>query len=206
MELREYFKIIAKYKWVFWTIVVVATLGTFLFTKLQSKSYLASITLTVNKSSAVKQSDASYYLYDNYYNVQSSALFAQIVTSWFGSAGIVKDIYAKAGIDLPNISQRALSRTFKATRIEPATIYVNLTGSDKDQATKLINASAAVMQDKANELGRTDKENVYDIVNFTPVVSDTTANIWLNTLIGLVAGVLVGAIVAIAIEYFKRES
>jgi len=205
MELREYFKIIGKYKLVFWTIVVVATLGTFLFTKLQPKSYLASLTLTVNKATAVKQSAVNYYLYDNYYNVQSSSLFAQIVTSWFGSAGIVKDVYDKAGITLPNVSQKALTKTFKATRIEPATIYVSLTDSDKDQVTKLINASATVMQDKANELGRSDTENVYDVVNFTPVVSDTTPNIWLNTVIGLIAGILFGAIVALGIDYFEKS-
>jgi len=204
MELREYFKIIGKYKLVFWTIVVVATLGTFLFTKLQPKSYLATLTLTVNKATAVKQSAVNYYLYDNYYNVQSSSLFAQIVTSWFGSAGIVKDVYDKAGITLPNVSQKALTKTFKATRIEPATIYVSLTGADKEQVTKLINASAAVMQDKANELGRSDTENVYDVVNFTPVVSETTPNIWLDTIIGLITGILFGAIVSLGIDYFKK--
>ncbi len=206
MELREYFRIISKYKLVFWTVIVVAALGAFIFTKFQSKSYLASTTLTVNKASALKQSEANYYLYDNYYNVQSSALFAQIVTSWFSSAAVVKDIYAKANLDLPNVSQRTLSKTFKATRIEPATIYVSLSGADKEQATQLINAAATVMQDKTNELGRTDKENVYDIVNFTPIISETTAALWLNTLIGLIAGILIGAIVALGVDYFRKES
>lgn len=206
MELREYFRIIGKYKFIFWAVVIIATLGTLIYSKMQPQTFLASTTLTVNKGSALKQSDVNYYLYDNYYNVQSSALFAQIVTSWFGSAAVVKDIYAKAGLDLPNVSQRTLSKTFKAVRIEPATIYVNLTISDKDKATKLVTASAQVMQDKTNELGRSDKENVYDIVNFTPLVSETTPNLWLNTVIGLVSGILFGIILCLGIDYFRKQS
>src|SRR3990167_7003864 len=205
MELREYSKIIGKYKFIFWGIVIVAVLGTIIFTKMQPQSFLASTALTVNKGSALKQSEVNYYLYDNYYNVQSSSLFLQIVTSWFGSAAVVKEIYDKANIALPNVSQRALSKTFKAVRIEPATIYVSLTGSNKEEIEKLINAAATVMQDKTNELGRSDRENVYDIVKFTPIVSETTPNLWLNTLIGLIAGVLFGAIVALAVDYFRAD-
>ena len=206
MELREYFKIVGRYKWLFWGTVTVLVVATFLFTKLQPRSYLASTTITVNKASALKQSEVNYYLFDNYYNVQSSSLFSQIVTSWFGSPAVVKEIYIRAGIDLPNVSQRALSKTFKAVRVEPATINVSLSGADKEKIEKLINAAAEVMQDMTNELGRSDRENVYDIVKFAPIVSETTPNLWLNTIIGLIAGILLGAILALAVEYFKKES
>src|SRR3990167_9592573 len=187
MELREYSKIIGKYKFIFWGIVIVAVLGTIIFTKMQPQSFLASTALTVNKGSALKQSEVNYYLYDNYYNVQSSSLFSQIVTSWFGSPAVVKEIYTRAGIDLPNVSQRALSKTFKAVRVEPATINVSLSGADKEKNEKLINAAAEVMQDMTNELGRSDRENVYDIVKFAPIISETSPNLWLNTIIGLIA-------------------
>ncbi|HLB95764.1 MAG TPA: Wzz/FepE/Etk N-terminal domain-containing protein [Patescibacteria group bacterium] len=204
MELREYFKIIGKYRTLFWAVVILATLLAFIFTKLQSQSYLASSTLTVNKSSVLKQTEVDYYVFDNYYNVQSSGLFSQIVTSWFESPAVVKEIYSKADIALPDVSQRKLSRTFKAIRIEPATIHVSLTGSNRDEAEKLINAAALVMQDKTNELGKSDKESVYDIVKFTPIVSETTADLWLNTLIGLIAGLIGGVILALAVDYFRK--
>lgn len=206
MELREYFRIIGKYKVIFWIAVVVLTLGAFAFTQMQPKSFLASTTITVNKSSTLKQSQVNYYLYDNYYNVQSSSLFSMIVTSWYDSPAGVKEIYTKAGIPLPDVSQKALRKTFKAARVEPATIHVSLTGTNKEGIEKLINASFEVVQAKTNELGRTDAENVYDIVKFPPIVSETTANLWLNTIIGLVAGLFLGAILALAVEYFKKES
>jgi len=204
MELREYFKIIGKYRTLFWAVVILATLLAFIFTKLQSQSYLASSTLTVNKSSVLKQTEVDYYVFDNYYNVQSSGLFSQIVTSWFESPAVVKEIYSKADISLPDVSQRKLSRTFKAIRIEPATIHVSLAGSNRDEVEKLINAAALVMQDKTNELGKSDKESVYDIVKFTPIVSETTADLWLNTLIGLIAGLIGGVILALAVDYFRK--
>jgi len=205
MELREYFKIISRYQWIFWLMVIVATLGTFIFTKMQPKSYLASTILTVNKSSVLKQSQVNYYLFDNYYNVQSSGLFAKVVTSWFGSPAVVKEIYSKAEISLPPISQRKLGKTFKAVWEEPATINVSITGGNKEEVEKLINASMVIMQDKTNELGKSDKDSIYDIVKFTPIVNETTPSLWLNSLIGLLAGVILGTILVLAIDYFRAE-
>lgn len=206
MELREYVKIIRKYWIVFWGAIIIIGLAAFLYTKMQPKSYLASTTLTVNKASALKQSQISYYLFDNYYNVQSSALFSQIVVSWFSSPAVVKAIYEKAQVPLPDISQGQLAKTFKANREEPSTIKVSLVGTNKDETTNLMNAAAAVIQENTNELGRQDKENVYDIVKFAPLVTDNSPNIVLNTIIGLIIGLIVGIILAIAIEYFRKEA
>lgn len=203
MELREYFKIIGRYKWIFWGIVIAVALFAFIFTKVQPKSYLAGLTLTVNKSSAVKQSQANYYLYDNYYNVQSSSLFSEIVTSWFGSPAVTKEVYEKAGVPLPVVSQKNLVRFFKAIRVPPATINVSIGGTDKDELTRLVVASADVMQEKTNELARTDRENVYDITKTSPIVTETTQNTLTNTLIGLIAGIFLGVIFVLALDYFN---
>jgi len=205
MELREYFKIIGKYGKLFWAVVIITIVATFLFTKMQPKSFLAATTLTVNKTSAIKQSQINYYIFDNYYNVQSSGLFSQIVVSWLSSPAVVNDIYTKAGLPLPNVSQAKLAKIFKAIREEPATVNVSINDSNRDEAEKLVNAAAAVVQEKTNELGQSDSENVYDIVKFTPVVTETTQNLWLNLLIGAVAGLILGAILALAVDYFKAE-
>lgn len=205
MELREYFKIIGRHKTLFWGMVIAVILAGFIFTKIQPKSYLASTTLTVNKASVIRQSQVDYYLFDNYYNVQSSGLFSQIVASWFESPAVVNEIYLKAELPLPDISQKKLSKTFKAVREEPATINVSIVGSNQKEMEKLINAAATVMQDKTNELGMADQENIYDIVKFQSIITETTPNLWLNTLIGLIAGIILGAIVALSVEYFRKE-
>lgn len=206
MELREYFKIIGRHKTIFLGLIILTTLLTFIFTKTRPQSFLASTTLTVNKSSVLRQSQVDYYLFDNYYNIQSSGLFSQIVASWFESPAVVKEIYSKAEISLPQVSQKKLSKVFKAVREEPAIINVSLSGSDKVEIEKLVNAAAAVMQEKTNELGKSDKESIYDIVKFAPIVNEITPNIWLNTVIGFLAGIILGAILALAIEYFRTDT
>lgn len=205
MELRDYFKIIGKHLTTFIIIVILTTVFTFTFTKTRPTSYTASTTFTVNKSSSLEQSKINYYLFDNYYNVQSSALFSQIVALWFESPALVKEIYQKAGIELPNISQKALGKTFKAVREEPAIINVIISGTDQEKLDKLMNAAYDVLQAKTNELGKNDT-SFYELAKFTPIVTKDQPSLILNTIVGLIAGILLGALIAMAIEYFKGES
>lgn len=204
MELRDYFKIIGKHYIVFIIIVLLCGLFAFIFTKTQKVTYTAQTTVTVNKASSLKQSQANYYLYDNYYNVQSAALFSQIVTTWFSSPSLVKEIYQKAGIEVPNVSQSKLSKTFKAVREEPATITVSITGTNQDQLNKLINAATDVLQTETNNLGK-NNDSFYEIAEFIPITIQNQPNPGQNTLIGLVSGVILGIIVVLGIAYFKRE-
>lgn len=203
MELREYVRIIKKHFVIFLIVVILGGAFAYFFTKRQPVSYTASTTFTVNKTSALKQSQVSYYLYDNYYNVQSAGLFSQIVTTWFSSPSLVTEIYQKAGIEVPNVSQKALSKTFKAVRDEPATINVSISGTDKDQLDKLINASADVLQKKTDEMNNGD--TVYEIAKFNPAITQNNPNTLFNTIIGLIAGAILGIIIVLSIYYFKEE-
>jgi capsular polysaccharide biosynthesis protein len=205
MELREYFRIIGRYWKLFWGVVIIFSVGAYLFSAYQPKTYLASTSATVNKGSAVTQSQVNYYLYDNYYNVQSSLYFSQIVVSWFSSPAVIKEVYDKAEVPVPAISQSKLPKMFKTIRQEPATINISTVNASRDDAEKLVNAAAEVMQEKSNELGRTDKENVYDIVKFGTIVTDNKADVALNTIIGLIIGVLLGAVLSLGVEYFRKK-
>lgn len=204
MELRDYFKIISKHFSIFIIIVILTTVFAFVLTKTKPTAYTASTTFTVNKTSSLKQSEVNYYLFDNYYNVQSAGLFAQIVALWFESPALVTEIYQKAGVETPNISQKALGKTFKAVFEVPSIINASITGSDQDKLSKLLDASYDVLQSKTDELGKNDTA-FYKLAKFTPIVTKDQPNILLNTLIGLVAGLILGALVAMAIEYFKGE-
>jgi len=204
MELRDYIKIISKYKVIFWTVVLLCGISALVWSTVQPKSYLASNTYTLNKASTLKQNDISFYLYDNYYNVQSAALFSQIVTNWFESPSLVQEVYQKAGIPVPQVSQRKLSKTFKAIREEPATINVSLTGTNKEELQKLLNAASLVLQEKTDELGK-NSENTYELAKFTPIVTDNNPNLILNSIIGLFAGLFLGIILTLGLDYFKQE-
>jgi len=202
MELRDYVRIIQKHLIVFLIVVILGGGFAFFFTKRQPTSYTAQTTFTVNKSSALKQSQVSYYLYDNYYNVQSAGLFSQVVTTWFSSPAVVNEIYQKAGLTAPN-SQNALAKAFKAVRDEPATINVTISGGNQDELLKLINSASDILQQKTNELNNGD--TVYEIAKFQPIVSKHSSNLIMNTAIGLVAGAILGIVLVLGIAYFRKE-
>ena len=204
MELRDYIKIIGKNFWVVIVIVLLSAVFAFGFTKTRPTTYTSSTTFTVNKGSTLKQSQTNYYMFDNYYNVQSAGLFSQIVQLWFESPALVTEVYQKAGIALPNVSQKELGRTFKAVRDEPAIINVSVSGPDKDQLQKLMNSAYTVLQAKTNELGSNDA-SFYQLAKFEPVVTKDQPSLILNTAIGLIGGIILGVLVAFAIEYFKEE-
>lgn len=204
MELRDYFKLIGRHKVIFWTIVVLCGLSAVIWTSIQPKSYLASTTFTVNKSSSISQKDSTTYLFDNYYNIQSAGLFSQIVTTWFESPSLVTEIYQKAGLPVPNVSQKKLAKTFKAIREEPATINVNLTGTSPEELNKLLNSAATVLQEKTDELGKTG-DTTYDLAKFTPVVTDNSPNLVLNAIIGLFSGLFLAILLVLGVEYFKEK-
>lgn len=204
MELRDYIKIIGKNFWVFIIIVVLSAVFAFGFTKTRPTTYTSSTTFTVNKGSVLKQSQSNYYLFDNYYNVQSAALFSQIVQLWFESPALVTEVYQKAGITLPDVSQKELGKTFKAVRDEPAIINVSVSGPDKDQLQKLMNSAYTVLQAKTNELGSNDT-SFYQLAKFEPVVTKDQPSLLLNTAIGLISGIILGVLITLAIAYFKEE-
>lgn len=205
MELREYFRIIGRHLTAFIGIILLSLIFTTVFTKMQPISYTASTSFTVNKGSSLRQKDVNYYLFDNYYNVQSAGLFSQTIATWFSSPSLVKEIYEKAGLAVPNVSQKTLAKTFRADRQEPATINVTVTGENKEELNKLINAASSVIQEKTDELGKSSSETVYEMAKFDPIVSENKTNWLLNMIIAIVSGVLVGLIIVFGIEYFKDE-
>lgn len=202
MEIRDYFKIFGKYLTVFVIIVILSGLSAYLWTNSQPKSYLASTTVTVNKASTLKQQDVNYYLYDNYYNVQSAALFSQIVVSWFTSPAFVTEIYTKAGVETPAIAQSKLGKIFKAVRQEPSTINLSVASGNKDEAGKLMAAATDVLQEETNKLSK-NSDSLYEIAKFTPIVSDSQPNLTVNTLIGLFAGLIISIFLSLGLEYFR---
>lgn len=204
MELRDYFKIIGKHFTIFVIIVILGAIFGFGFTKLKPTTYTASTTFTVNKTSSLDQSKVNYYLFDNYYNIQSAGLYSQIVSLWFESPSLIQEVYQKSGIPLPNISQNALSKTFKAVQEEPAIINVSISGADKEELNKLMNASYEVLLAKTSDLGKNDSA-FYDLTKFEPIVTQDKPSLALNTIIGLIAGILLGALIALAVSYFKEE-
>ena len=204
MELRDYISIIFRHIWVVVIVIILATLSALFFSRGKATTYTASTTFTVVKNSILKQSQVNYYLYDNYYNIQSANLYAQTVANWFSSPSFTSEVYQKSGITDASLSQKELGNTFTATYQLPTNVNVVITGVDKDTITSLINASGKVVSEKTNQLGQS-QDAYYEITNFSPVVTENKPSVKMNVVIGFVSGLILGILAALATFYFKRE-
>jgi capsular polysaccharide biosynthesis protein len=204
MEIKDYLNIFQRNIVWFVIIVILCGFSAFLWTKRQPQSYLASTTITVNKTSPLKQENVNYYLYDNFYNIQSASLFSQIVVNWFTSPAFVTEIYQKAGVTVPGVSQSGLARIFRAVRQEPATVNLSVAADTNENAMKLINAATDSVQNETNKLSK-NSDSLYDIAKFAPIVSDNKPNVLMNTGIGLMAGLIISIFLSLALEYFRKK-
>lgn len=204
MELRDYISIIGRHIWVVIIVIIVTTFSAWFYSRNQVPTYTATNTFTVSKNPVAKQSQTAYYLYDNYYNIQSSDLFAQIVTKWFSAPSFSQEVYQKAGLSAANLSVKELGKSFTATYQIPATVNVSITGENKDTVTTLMNTAPEVIKTKTAELGQ-GQDSYYEISNFTPVVNENKSSQKMNLLIGFVSGIILGILAALGIFYFKRE-
>lgn len=204
MELRDYFSIIGRHIWVVIIVIIAATFSAWFYSRSQVPTYTSTNTFTISKNPLAKQSQTPYYLYDNFYNIQSSDLFAQIVTKWFSAPSFSQEVYQKAGLSAANLSAKDLGKTFIAVYQIPATINVSITSENKDTVTTLMNTAPDVIKEKTAELGQ-GQENYYEISNFTPVVSVNKTSTKMNIVIGFASGAILGILAALAIFYLKKE-
>ncbi len=151
MELRDYIKIIGRY----WITILVITLGLAaviaIWSEVQPIKYDASATVVVNKPDTVPQRTANYFLYDKYYSIQASSLYADTLTAWLSSASTAKEIYEKAGYPVPNVSIKSLGKIFKPRRLPPVTIDIDVIDTDQSKAQKLADAAVEILNEKTQQ-------------------------------------------------------
>lgn len=204
MNLRDMMKLFFRHWFIFVVIVILATFAAYFFSKRQPVTYTGSVTLTINRTNALKQSEVNYYLFDNYYENQAANTFSQTATNWFATSSFANEIYQKAGVDSSNLTDTQLSKAFSALRSDPSTITVSTTGTEQTRVTSLINSVPEVLQTEANNYNK-NVDAKYEISYLTPSITQDSSHIKLNILYGIASGVILGIIVIIAIVYFKRE-
>lgn len=203
MELREYLAIIGKRSWLFITVILLITMGTYLFTVSQPKSYDASSFVNVVVKQSTEQKP-DYYDYDNYYSLQASSLFADTIIAWLKDPSNVIKIYNQAQIERPDIKLNNFSRLIKTRKNNPATVQVMFNHKDKLIAESLINTTVKFIEDKTNQWAQQDLIKDVYIDNSQPIVIEYKPSVLLNTVIGFVAGIVLGLALVFFVEYLKK--
>ncbi len=206
MELRDYLLIIGRA----WKLIVGTTLAIVIailvWSVLQPLRYESGATIVVNKPNTVSQRTANYYQYDKYYSIQAASLYSDTLAAWLSSPSTAREIFEKAGLPVPDVSLTKLGRIFKPRQLPPVTLSISVTDEDKAKAEKLVNASVEVLKGKTDQQNQTDDvDHYFTIISGKTVTAPKKQDLAINSLIGLIGGLILGLILAF-LSYYLRDT
>jgi len=159
------------------------------------KTYDAGSTLTVSRNNTIKQENVDYYLYDNYYSIQSGAFLADNIVGWLASPPIVANIYKNASIDLPETSYNALAKQFLAKKLSQSSnvITYSLNWGEQEEAVKLVKVANEYIKQLVNDVnaGQKDTSTYYTVSASEPVVIAVKKGYIINSLIAAVLALII---------------
>lgn len=194
MELKEYIKIFKKnFNW------FLSTIGIVLFFGLLGQFTLGTwhkTELDLNITRTGYQSDTDEYRYDEFYRLQADERFADTVVQWISSKRIKEDITDKSkGVDFTRL---------KAERLSSQMIKVSFLIKDKNQATKVSQVIASVLNDKTDELNLSQKNpNWFKILVSSPVTYEYKIPLGRLIAMLLVGGMFLGFWVVLIRHYLQ---
>ncbi|MFC1652022.1 polysaccharide biosynthesis tyrosine autokinase [Patescibacteria group bacterium] len=190
MTTSNYFKIVWHNIFVF-IIVILVTVGVTLAFSLNEKaSYQTSVVFTVQEASTSKTSDTGD---EAYYSMQIQKYFARNLEEWIKIPATVQEGNKIAGNSALN--------TLEIKKSTTNNIQVVFATKDKDQIDNAILALGNILEEKTQELNRTNKDELnFAITSAKPSTSENTPNLILNLLIGFCAGILLALAAAFGLD------
>lgn len=204
MELKDYLLIIRKNLFLFILIFVILASLAYVLTKTRPLTYTAATSFTVSKSSKINPVEIYDPLGQTCTNLQLSNSYANTINAWLISPAVVTEIYQASGLKIPKVSQDTLAKTFRPVNTPGEVVMVTVSGQDADQLLQLLNASDQVLQSKTTQLSDIETNN-YKLTKESSIVTLNSINLWRNTLIGLLSGILLSMIAVMMINYFKTK-
>ena len=204
MELKEYLKIIQKNLGLIIISIILVALFAYLFTLKQPIVYEADVSLTIIPKPGIELKNV--YEYGGYYDLQAATLFGTTIASWLSSPDVVTEIYKRAGYEIKEVTSKALAKLIKTT-LAPSSfsIKLQLKDRDKNKAQKLARATTEVIQNKTAEFNqKAGAKANFEIVASEPVIFEVKPKKEFNTLVGALAGLILGIFLAFVAEYFKK--
>jgi len=204
MELREYLRIIRKNLPLIAGLVVVSGAAAFFFSQNLPPTYTTSLTLYV-KRQPTEPSD-KYYTFDGYYSQQAAEKFTETVIGFLKSKDILLASAKLADLPTDQKSLEQLSSSIKIRQVAPQLVSLKVTQKDGGIAKKFCTALAQATTERINLLNQTgDKAISVDLLNPEPLVEKNEPKVVLNSLVGVLCGLLAGLTYAFAREYFTEQ-
>ncbi|MFA6512464.1 MAG: hypothetical protein WCV86_05075 [Patescibacteria group bacterium] len=204
MELNDYQLVFKRFIAAMIIITVLGGLAGFLVSSIvQDVVYDTSISFAVNR---ISRQDTPDYQYDGYYAIQAADLFSQTIVSWFSTPSVLLEMYRNAGIEPEITSIDAFSNKFRTRKYSSQNIVLRFHEATRERAEQISQSIIETAQARVKELNKTsNQEALFDVVASEPVIVEKQPNVIFSTLLGLIAGFIIGMIVAIGLHYLRPQ-
>ncbi len=198
MNLREFLEALKKHFWVLLALIIVLAAAGLIATWRLPQTYEAGSLATAVRTSTTSQSDVNYYLYDDYYSIQSGAFIADNIVSWLASAPSVVSIYESSNVPLPTKNMKALGKIFEAKKLSATSNVVTYktSNTNPDEGKKLIESANKFISQQVAEINNKQREQGSQFVlNFSDIAVVKAPKAYaLNGFLGGLLGLLIGLV------------
>jgi capsular polysaccharide biosynthesis protein len=202
MELKEYYKILKRNLAVVIYTVFIAIVVVYAWSVKKSQTYSASLLLNISRAETQPTSD---YRYDQFYRLQADEKFAETIVEWLKSPGVTKDIFDKAGVSTDQKTMRALSKSFRAEKLSSNLVGVQYSTSTSEEAEKIAPALASVISEKTKSLNSEARDpNWFQVEMSNLIILKNTQDLRINLGIAILAGILLGSLLAFGKHYISE--
>lgn len=172
MELKEYLKVLSKYRITFLVIWAAVVLIGLLVASLISQKYKATFSIDITREA--QQSGVEEYVYDQFYRLEADDRFGRSLVQWFGDKAIVNKIEFVAQNTNEDFKDYQFEPEFKADKLANSYLKVTFLVSEKKEVAPIFSGTKKVLKEKVSEFnGGFDAQNRFKLVFNGPTISDT---------------------------------
>ncbi len=176
MELKEYLKVLSKYRTTFiivWGSVILIGL---LVASLFSQKHKATFSIDITRD--VQAEGVQEYDYDQFYRLEADDRFGKTIVQWFGDRAIVNQIELVAQKENDDFKNYDFKTDFRAEKLANSYLKVSFLVSDRKEVAPIFSATKKVLAEKVAEFnGGFNKQNRFKLVFNGPTIADTKISI-----------------------------
>ena len=206
MELKEYVKIVKRYKMLFFGVWIIFAgfVMVWFFSRPQSFEAVMSIDIARHSGQESSQSSGEYD-FDQYYRLEADESFAETLVQWLKDPGVVNFVFSDSKIQASGESLSSYSKFFKAERLASNYIQVKYATNSTAEAAAIFNSAKEIIAAKTDALNADSKDsNWFKAIFSGPVVAQKKLQL-LPVLVGALVGGFLLSIFSVLTRYYWKD-
>lgn len=205
MDIDLYSQLIRRYWTLMVGIVVVATLGSVLFTSTRQSAYEGSVYVSVAQA-AQEGVATDVYQYGDFYGIQGSNFLADYFRGWLKDPATVEQILTDAGSGLPDKSLTTISRFFSVKPLGTVGLQILHTTGNHDETNRILTSLQTVLSDRLSSLQEQGLYQDFRIVPGDVLVVERKPDPLVAGMIGFGAGLMLAVLALLTASVTVRPT